>query len=223
MRARSIGSVAVLAAVATATMATGAGSARLAAHQARGSHSLTVKIALPAPGSVQVSSITIRAKAPKGKRVGALKVTAKNASDLGTPQTNTQAVAVISPKVSKKSRATFKVWLFVHRFASAGRRRSASTAEVDNIVLALGGGRSDVETLGAVIVSENCGELSGETGSSPSTGVEYYNFLTDDWLDAAVRNLVPAFDTQAEEQVDNAVFQKPCKDAENPADDPPPV
>lgn len=220
MQVRRIGSIAVLAALA---MATTAGSARPALHQARGSRSLTVKIALPPPSSVQVSSITVRVTAAKGKRIGALKVTAKNASDLGSPQMDTQAVAVTTPKVTRKSRATFKVWVFVHRFAPVGGSRSASAAQVDNIVVHMQGGGSSVESLVRVIKSESCGDLSMEAGWTPSGEPDTYDFLTDDWHETAINNLIPAFDTPAEEQVDNAVFHKPCKGAEDPADDPPPV
>ena len=204
-------------------MASSAGSAGGAAHLTRGTRTATVKFPLPPPNSVQVSSFVVHATAPKGKRVGALRIRAKNAQALGSPQLNTQQVAVISPKSSKRQRATFRVWLFVHRFSPVGRRTAsaAQDEEVDDVV--------DDSQPGVVIgialriADDSCDQLAHAQGETADGQRIDFSFLGDDWGSLVEKNLVPAFDTPVEEQIDNAVFSKPCDGAENPADDPPPV
>src|SRR4051812_29914284 len=111
MRVRSIGSVAILAVLGMATTTSGAG----------GSRTAIKKIPLPPPNSVQVSEVTVTVTAPKGKSVGALKLSVKNQKELGSAANNTQVVTAMSPKSSKQRRATFKVWIFVHRFEPVTR------------------------------------------------------------------------------------------------------
>jgi hypothetical protein len=188
-----------------------------------------LKIALPAPNQVKVSELTVNARAPKGKRVGALELVASNSAQLGTAQTNTQVVYAMSPPSSNKQSATFKVWVFIHRYPAAralATDRTASTAQEADVAFVAGikvpGG---LASFGPIIETQSCRELSHEKGPVLEKGKPplEYNFLGDKFGQVVILgNLVAVFDTATEEQLDGAVYSKPCPGAENPADDPPP-
>jgi len=178
-----------------------------------------VKLALPPVNSVKVSQLTVSVTALKGK-VGKPTVVAANAKELGSPQGNTQVVTVVSPKSSASRRATFKIWVFIHRFTPVAR--SATAAEVNAVdIIVKDPGQEGRLRFTNVVDVQTCSQLAHEKG--PGKKPRKYNFLRDGWRDAALDNLVPDFDTDVEEQIDTAVFSKPCKGAENPAHDPPPV
>lgn len=194
-----------------------------------------VNIPLPAPDHVVVSQVTLNVTAPKGKRVGPLKVALTNSSELGTPQVNTQAVAAISPKSSSGRTATFKVWIFLHRYPAPragdqprGFAAQGPTADV------LASDANDVIRVAAYVYSQSCHQLADEqlavlNDASKQTRILHFDFLGDKSFSGTgptvvtLGNLVAAFDTATEEQLDNAVFSKGCPGAENPSNDPPPI
>jgi hypothetical protein len=177
------------------------------------SSSATIKIPLPAPDQAKVSLVTVKVTAPKGKKVGAFKVIARNAAALGGPQLNTQAIAVVGPPSSNKQTATFRVYVFIHRFPAVAADRGATAAAQPELEL---GWRSADEFKFIVhLGTSTCAELS----KVPLTGTtKTASFLDDSWIGAKqlnLTNLVPSFDTAAEEQVDGAMSAR-CPGAEKP-------
>jgi hypothetical protein len=212
---------------------------------AGGSPTVSKAIRLPPASGIQVSVVSVKATAPKGKHVGALKVTATNGSDLGTAQTNTQVVVAVSPKSSQARKQVFKVWVFIHRFPAAPARRQAAATDTTTANLSFKDA-GDSLALGTYVESLSCDELSKQKSApyelwagrgKTISAHDSYNFLGDNSVHVEGKrvyeltkqpyihlgNLVIAMDTPAEEQLDNAVFQKGCPGAEDPSDDKPPV
>jgi hypothetical protein len=170
-----------------------------------------------------VSQLTVHVTAPAGKRVGKLKIIATNAAQLGSAKGNTQVVAAMSPASAPKQSATFKVWVFIHRFAPV--RRSLFAAQDATADLRLVDAGDEVK-ITVWVHSQSCSDLENERGYAPgNSATTYFNFQDDSWETGVgsveLDNLVLAFDTDSEAQMDNAVFNK-CPGAENPASDPPP-
>jgi hypothetical protein len=193
---------------------------------ARGSSSASsasLRIPLPPPDNAQVSELTVKVTAPAGKRVGKLKIIATNAAQLGSAQGNTQVVTATSPTSAPKQSATFRVWVFIHRFPSARRSQSAGGNETADLKLVDAGDEVKVTVW---VNSQTCHELQNERGWGPGDeGTAYFDFYGDNFEHGAAHvdldNLVLAFDTDTEAQIDGAVFSK-CPPAEDPANDPPP-
>lgn len=182
MRTRVVSLTAVLGAGALATGALASG----------GSSSATVKIPLPTSGQAEAKLVTVTATAPKGKHVGPLKLSSPNAAALGGAQLNSQMVATVSRKSKGKSRATFRIYVFIHRFPSvaAGARTADVLAEVAKLRMQ---DKASHLKLGIRIMGLDCEKL-GKLG------------YTSDKFGLDVLNLVPSNDTTAEEQLDNAVL-----------------
>lgn len=182
MRTRLVSLTALLGAGALATGALASG----------GSSSATVKIPLPAAGQAQATLVTVTATAPKGKRVGPLKLSSPNASALGGAQLNSQMVATVSRKSKSTSRATFSIYVFIHRFppVAAGARTADVLAEMAKLRLQ---DKASHLRFGIRIVGLDCEKL-GKLG------------YTSDKFGLDVLNLVPSNDTNGEEQLDNAVL-----------------
>jgi hypothetical protein len=166
-----------------------------------------LKIPLPAENSVKVTRVTVKVTAPAGHKVGALKVVATNASQLGGPQLNTQVVAAVKPKRSRKSTATFKVFVFVHRYQpvpGASDRAGAASGPTVNLSF---GEPDDIAQIQLVVATTSCAKLDD------------FGYLTDGWESLFdPLNLVPSNDTDVEEQLDVAVFDggEGCPGAEDP-------
>jgi hypothetical protein len=97
-----------------------------------------VKIPLPAPQHSQVSLVTVKVNAPRGKTVGSLTVRTTNDGQLG----NLSAVAVIKSPRKQSASATFNVYVVLHRWQTVAREQmgAATTADgsIDLIIVASG-------------------------------------------------------------------------------------
>src|SRR5205085_253339 len=91
-----------------------------------------VKLRLPAPDGSQVTLVTVKATAPKGQKVGSLKVRTTNESQLP----NISAVYLTQAPRKHSRVTTFKVFLVVRRFLGGaairpGSAAAATTEELD--------------------------------------------------------------------------------------------
>jgi hypothetical protein len=162
---------------------------------------LSVRFPLPAPSQASVRKLVVQVTAPKGGHVGAIRVTSPDAARLGGRKLNTQLVAAVSPKSSSAQKATFTVWLFIHRFPSVVRALSGQAGEEGTV---------DISQIAAnaitlkVNVDMKCAQIQDA------------GWFEDSVLSAAtVTNEVPTNDTSAEEQLDNTVHAK-CGTSEAP-------
>jgi hypothetical protein len=214
--------------VTLATLSVAAAMAAMGISAASGSRSASLRIPLPPPNTAQVSELTVKVTAPAGKHVGKLNIVATNAAWLGSSKGNTQVVTATSlGSAPTKQSTTFKVWVFIHRFAPFRRSASAGADATADLELVDAGDEVKVTVW---VHSQSCRELQNERGwKSTSTGpgeTAYFDFYTDDFEEGVghrvyLDNLVLAFDTDSEAQIDNAVHDK-CPAAEDPANDPPP-
>jgi hypothetical protein len=170
-----------------------------------GSKSGVTKIPLPQPDHAQVSLLTVKVSVPKGKRLRSLKLAAKNAAQLGSPQVNTQVVTAVSKKSSNRRTATFNVYVFIHRFqaVSSASDQRATAAQFLGVFASIA--YREPDTVGKpelvhIIRDLSCSELRGA------------RFFGDTFEDS-LTNVVPDFDTPTEEQIDNTVWTK-CQDVQ---------
>jgi hypothetical protein len=173
----------------------------------KASNAVSVSIPLPAAGQVQVSLVTLKVSSTGAARLKDLAVKATNASQLGSPQLNTQAVVA----VTSGSGGLFKAYVFIHRFPSA--RRTASVGKAAALLAALAFSDKDDHVTGVKLVSLvkdlSCPvlERSGFFGDPKGSAEDF------------IYNLVVAFDTPAEVQLDTAVFAK-CSSSTPPPENP---
>lgn len=191
------------------------GSVVAIATAASGSRTVTVKIPLPAANAVKVAVVEVTLSGPTGKRPATLKVSANNASELGTAAVNTQAIAAVAPQKSNAKTATFDIYVFIHHFPAApGTSRHALAGSASDVGLTIEQQEYSREVAGIVVGSASCDQLAHEPIKTKT-----YSFLDDSWVSAVnsgLVNLVPGMTTHAEEQVDAAVYATGCPDAEQP-------
>jgi hypothetical protein len=181
------------------------GAALLAASAASGRAGAvaTVKIPLPPAGSERVAAIAVTSAA-------APKPVVTNAAKLGSAQMNTQVVAAVR---TGKTRGTYVIYVFIHRFPPARRVTYAEefadlyvkAAKVDHFVANIGCDHGNYDF----------------TGKFPMEGLKQNGFYDDSWTTkktfASALNEVPAFDTDTEEQIDNVVHaQCPLAEGDDP-------
>ena len=128
---RSVGKIAALSTVLVAAGTVWIGTSAAAHH--RHSHKAIVAVPLPPPNSTQISEITVKVTAPRGKKVGPLTVTTAN-----NPQLGNEAIVYIA-QAPKKRRAseTIRVFALINRFGTARGRTAKPAQEAGQVDVAL--------------------------------------------------------------------------------------
>lgn len=189
-------------------LATGLAVAALLAVSAsatRDSNSVLVRIAPPAAGQAQVSLVTVQVTTSDPRHVGTLQVVGTNTAQLGTAKANTQLVVAVSAPASHGKTAVFKVFVFMHHFPPARRFVSSQELEIPALALRDTDDHVQAEKLVSVVKDLSCPVLQKSGFFGDPKGVDYVN-------------LVLAFDTKAEAQVDAAVFAKCSSSTPSPED-----
>jgi hypothetical protein len=179
-----------------------------------------VRIPLPPPNSVRISTIVVTSATRPVP-------SALNAAQLGSRQGNTQVVAVVK---SLPKSTYYIVYVFIHRFPAVYRRMASASGGPTEVSLALKNLLKD--HVDAFVRDTPC----DDTGILPylqkfvaggdiikddvESGLKQNGFYGDSWTkkerdEFTMTNAVPVFDTDTEEQIDNAVHTK-CPDAEKP-------
>lgn len=156
--------------------------------------SASIKIRLPAPNSVQFTLVHFKSAKP-------FTVSAKNAKQLGSPAFNTQAIVTW-----RKKNGGYDLMAVIHRFTPVNGRRLARASEEDFLEL----------FFKSVAQPTNLQIINSPTPCTTLLSIGLLDdqaFEEDGW--SVPENIVPAFDTAAEEQLDTAGAAK-CPGAEKP-------